>query len=436
MFTRESQRIRRFRPGTLSRRGLLASAMGLLGAGLAPGRARAVGKTARIGLIGPLSGPVAAWGKPGLDGSLLRAEWINAAGGIRIGAEDLPVEIIAFDDEYDPALARIGARRLIHDEGVSLIMMLGGDTWPGVEPVAREAGMLCTTLLPSDLGPRTTTLIAPAEVHPVYNVTGVDWLARNRPDLRSAAICAQDDVFGLPSVATYLAAFEAAGIRMTDEPLFFDPATADFAPLVTRMLTGGPQIVCLDTCYPDYVLPICEELYRQGFSGQILSCTLDFRDRIIARTSAEFMEGTIFQFPDFDDPALNSPGIAFDRPNAFYAEYQRRHPGQWSSVSWQYAATLDLWKSGAEQAGSLAPADVLAALKAPGGAAHVFGPAEWWGDEIFGISNALVGNWPVVELHQGKARIREFASVTGWYRQHGAILKRHMAGWGQLRGAE
>ncbi|GAB1364617.1 hypothetical protein MASR1M32_38530 [Rhodobacter sp.] len=148
------------------------------------------------------------------------------------------------------------------------------------------------------------------------------------------------------------------------------------------------------------------------------------------------MEGTIFQFPDFDDPALNSPGIAFDRPNAFYAEYQRRHPGQWSSVSWQYAATLDLWKSAAERAGSLAPADVLAALKAPGGAAHVFGPAEWWGDEIFGISNALVGNWPVVELHQGKARIREFASVTGWYRQHGAILKRHMAGWGQLRGAE
>ncbi len=309
-------------------------------------------------------------------------------------------------------------------------MMLGGDSWPGVEPVAQETGMLCSTLLPSDLSPATTTLIAPAEVHPIYNVTGVDWLARNRPELKTAAICAQDDVFGLPSVATYLAAFEAAGIRRTGEPLFFDPATADFAPLVRRMLSGGPQIVCLDTCYPDYVLPICEQLFQQGFAGQILSCTLDFYDRIIARTSEEFMEGTIFQFPDFDDPALNRPGINFDRPNEFHAEYQRRHPGQWSSVSWQYAATMDLWKSAAEQAGTTAPAGVLAAMKEGGQRAHVFGPAEWWGEEVFGISNALVGNWPVVEVQKGKARIREFVSVTGWYDRHGGILKRHMAAWG------
>ncbi len=430
MFTRESPRVRRFRPGWFSRRGLLGSGLGMLGAGLLPGRLLASGKSVRIGLLGPLSGPVAAWGKPGLDGSLLRAEWINAAGGVRIGGESLPIEIVAFDDEYDPALARIGARRLIRDEGVSFIMMLGGDSWPGVEPVAQETGMLCSTLLPSDLSPATTTLIAPAEVHPIYNVTGVDWLARNRPELKTAAICAQDDVFGLPSVATYLAAFEAAGIRMTGEPLFFDPATADFAPLVRRMLSGGPQIVCLDTCYPDYVLPICEQLFQQGFAGQILSCTLDFYDRIIARTSEEFMEGTIFQFPDFDDPVLNRPGINFDRPNEFHAEYQRRHPGQWSSVSWQYAATMDLWKSAAEQAGTTVPAGVLAAMKEGGQRAHVFGPAEWWGEEVFGISNALVGNWPVVEVQKGRARIREFVSVTGWYDRHGGILKRHMAAWG------
>lgn len=430
MFTRESPRVRRFRPGWFSRRGLLGSGLGMLGAGLLPGRLRAGGKSVRIGLLGPLSGPVAAWGKPGLDGSLLRAEWINAAGGVRIGSESLPIEIVAFDDEYDPALARIGARRLIRDEGVSFIMMLGGDSWPGAEPVVQESGMLCSTLLPSDLGPTTTTLIAPAEVHPVYNVTGVDWLARNRPHLKTAAICAQDDVFGLPSVATYLAAFEAAGIRMTDEPLFFDPATADFAPLVRRMLSGGPQIVCLDTCYPDYILPICEQLFQQGFAGQILSCTLDFYDRIIARTSEAFMEGTIFQFRDFDDPALNRPEITFDRPNEFYAEYQRRHPGQWSSVSWQYAATMDLWKSAAEQAGTTAPAGVLAAMKESGRHAHVFGAAEWWGDEVFGISNALVGNWPVVEVQKGKARIQEFVSVTGWYDRHGDILKRHLAARG------
>jgi branched-chain amino acid transport system substrate-binding protein len=60
-------------------------------------------------------------------------------------------------------------------------------------------------------------------------------------------MCAQDDALGLPSVATYLAAFEAAGIEMLDEPLLFDPATTDFAPVVTKLLAKDPHIVCLDT---------------------------------------------------------------------------------------------------------------------------------------------------------------------------------------------
>ena len=68
-------------------------------------------------------------------------------------------------------------------------------------------------------------------------------------------MCAQDDALGLPSVATYLAAFEAAGIEMLGDPLLFDPATTDFAPVVTKLIAINPDIVCLDTCYSDYVHP-------------------------------------------------------------------------------------------------------------------------------------------------------------------------------------
>ena len=37
------------------------------------------------------------------------------------------------------------------------------------------------------------------------------------------------------------------------------------------------------------------------------------------------MEGFIFQFPDFDDPALNEPQINFKDPNGFYEEYKKRY---------------------------------------------------------------------------------------------------------------
>lgn len=420
----------------LSRRRFLSTATSLAGAGALsqgfPRAAFAAENVIKIGFLAPLTGPVSAWGKPGLDGCQIWAEWVNEAGGINIGGTAHTVEFIGYDNEYDPAKARTGATKLIREDGVSFVMMLGGDTWPGAQPVADKTGMLFSTLLPSDLGPDTGTLIAPVEVHPVYNVTGVEWLAENKPELKTAVMCAQDDALGLPSVATYLAAFEAAGIEMLDEPLLFDPATTDFAPVVTQLMSKNPDIISLDTCYSDYVHPICEQLFQQGYKGQIISCTLDFYDQIIAKTSKEFMEGLIFQFPDFDDPALEADNINFKNPNKFYAEYAKRYPGQWGAVSWEYAAIMDMWKAAAESAGSTDPAAVQAAMQGDGKGAHAFGDADWWGEDLFGINNALVGDWPVVAIEDGKAVIKGFGSIPAWYDKHGELLKKHMAAYDQM----
>ena len=416
----------------LTRRTFLKStAATAVSAGL-PGAALAAGDPIKIGFLAPLTGAVAAWGKPGLDGCEIWAERINEAGGIQLSDGAHPVEFVSYDNEYDPAKARTGATKLIREDGVSFIMMLGGDTWPGVQPVADKTGMLFSTLLPSDLSPDTTTLIAPAEVHPIYHVTGVEWLAENKPDLKTAVMCAQDDALGLPSVATYLAAFEAAGIEMQEEPLLFDPATTDFAPVVTRLIANSPDIVCLDTCYADYVHPICEQLFQQGYEGQIISCTADFYDQMISKTSKEFMEGFIFQFPDFDDPALNSDQVNFEDPNGFYEEYAKRFPGQWGAVSWEYASIMDLWKAAAEKAGSADPEAVISAMKEGGTGKHAFGDASWWGTDLFGIDNALVGDWPVVVIEDGKAVIKGFRNIPDWYDKHGDLLVKHMKAYGQM----
>ena len=329
---REENVIKPLLKNGLSRRKLLGATAAVFGsaasASILSKSVFAADKVIKIGFLAPLTGAVAAWGKPGLDGCQIWAERINAGGGVKLSDGSYKIEFVAYDNEYDPAKARTGATKLVREDGVKFIMMLGGDTWPGAQPVADKTGMLFSTLLPSDLSPDTTTLLAPAEVHPIYNVTGVEWLAENKPDLKTAVMCAQDDALGLPSVATYLAAFEASGIEMQSDPLLFDPATTDFAPVVTKLIADNPQIVCLDTCYSDYVHPICEQLFQQGYKGQIISCTADFYDKIIEKTSKEFMEGFIFQFPDFDDPALNGEGVNFHNPNEFFTEYKQASSGR------------------------------------------------------------------------------------------------------------
>ena len=109
-------------------------------------------------------------------------------------------------------------------------------------------------------------------------------------------------------------------------------------------------------------------------TGQIISCTLDFYNRILERTSPEFMEGVIFQFPDFDDPKLNEEQINFPRPNDFYAEYVERFGADnWSAVSWEYASIMELWMDAAQRAGSAEPDAVQAAMMEGGVGKHIFG---------------------------------------------------------------
>ena len=396
-----------------------------------PGLNVAGQEAVKLGVLAPFTGVQSSWGLPGFHASLIWADWVNSGGGLKVGNSSLPVEIVAFDDQYDPARAIIGARQLVHEHGVKLVMMLGGDTVPAISDLLTREKVLATTLLPTDLSPDMPYLIAPCEVHPIYVVTGVDWLAANRPELKTVAICAQKDALGLPSVATYRAAFEAAGIEIQKEVLFPGDLN-DVDAMVAVLLEGEPDILCWDTAYEPFVHALTEAAYRANFSGQILSCTCDNYAALVHKTSAEFMEGFLFQFPDFDDPALNDPQIRFARPNDFYDEFNQRYPGEWSAVPWEYFSILEIWRSAVEAAGTTEPIAVLSTMKTDGFSQNAFGEAKWWGRELFGTNNALVGAWPVVRIEAGKARIVEFRSILDWWDRHGELLLRNMRAYGQM----
>lgn len=383
-------------------------------------------KDVRIGFLGPLSGKLKSWGEPGYHGCEIWKEHLNAAGGMLVGNRRYLVEIVPFDTGFDPDKALEGARELVLQHDVPLLIMVGGNDFsPELREFVNRHRILVTTTLPSDLSPDARTLIAPTEVHPIYNVTGVDWLKRNDPSLKTAAMCTQDDLHGLPSIATYRAAFEAAGIDLVAEHLF-PVETSDFTGIVADLLAKKPDILCWDTAYEPFVHAMTVEAYRQGFEGALISCTCDDYAGLVEKTSREFMEGFVFQFPDFDDPKLNDPQIYFDDPAGFYDTFCTRFPDSWSAVSWEYVATLNLWKSAVERARTFDFATVIAAMKMGGRGKHVFGDAEWWGRELFGIDNALVGYWPVVTIQSGRARIVEFGSILDWWSKHSALLIRHM----------
>src|SRR4051812_17189903 len=81
-----------------------------------PIEARREGYVLRIGVLGVMSGPAAAWGLVSKYCAQATAEMYNEAGGVEIGGDRYRVEIACFDDRMDPALAAEGARRLTEQD--------------------------------------------------------------------------------------------------------------------------------------------------------------------------------------------------------------------------------------------------------------------------------------------------------------------------------
>jgi branched-chain amino acid transport system substrate-binding protein len=400
---------------TITRRTALAAAGGAISALAMPTMLRAAEKTVKVGALVPLTGDLALWGLPAKNGADVWAARVNQAGGINVGGENYNVEVVAFDGAYIAEKTLQGARSFV-DQEVKFTMVIGGDDWAAMQDFSNRNKLLTSTLYVSDLNPDSTYLIAPVEVHPFYFGLGVEYLRKVEPDLKTVALCAQDDVTGRSSLAFWRAGFDAHGFEIVSDA-YFDNATVDFAPVVSAMLSASPEVVCIDTTYPPVALLLVEQLFIQGFKGRILHAGFELLPDMVARTSKEFMEGSIAFFPRFDDPGIAQAAVGMSDPAGFYAAFNAAYPNQWNNTSWEFPAALEVWKQGVETAGTFEADELLASMKA-NTPSHIFGAARWWGKDLFGIDNALVGNWPIVEVRDGQVTIVEVGDQAAWFETH------------------
>lgn len=412
-----SSPISRFtRRQTLIAAGITASTLAM------PNIVRAADPKLRVGALLPLTGDLALWGVPGKNGAEVWAARTNKAGGIMVNGTRHEVEVVAFDGAYIAEKTVQGARAFV-DQDVKYTMVIGGDDWSAMQDFSNRNKMLTSTLYVTDLNPEAKYLIAPVEVHPLYFGCGAEHLRKVEPNVKSVALCAQDDLTGRVALAYWRAGFDAHNFEIVKDE-YFDLATTDFAPVVSSLLAGKPEAVCLDTTYPSFALLLVEQLYIQGFKGRILHAGLELLPDMVKRTSAEYMEGSITFFPRFDDPAIGTSAVGFPDSAGFYADYEKMYPGSWNNTSWEFPACLEVWKRAVETANTAEPDELFASMKA-NPPSHMFGTAHWWGEDLFGSNNALVSSWPIVEVRNGKVDIVAMGDQAAWYADHrDAVIKR------------
>jgi len=364
-------------------------------------------KVVKVGFLVPLSGDVAAWGLPGLYGAQLWEEEVNAAGGIQVGDEKYLVEIIPYDHAYVASKAVLGAKKLVREDGVSVIHLMGGVDILATQPFLTEQKMLSLTLVPGDITPDMPYLLALSEAWPMYMPGGKEYILEQYPEIETVAICSQDDPLGLMGLAWSEALYEASDIEIVYHKVF-GVETTDFAPIVTAMLASGADLMDWGESYPVYNTLLTEQAYLQGWEGPLIAMEL-LMDPILAKVPAEWLEGAVSYQADWDDPRLS------EDCHDFYAEYISRWPEAWGAVSWEYRASLKAWQYGVEQAGSIEPMAVLEVLRAAEALPHPYGDGPLAGEELLGINSWLAAPWPVTEVRDGKHTIVDMRSFSDWF---------------------
>ena len=390
-----------------------------------PGESRAADNVVKIGWAGAMTGILAAWGLPGVYGCQLWAEMINAEGGVKAGGDAYRVEIVPYDNEFDPTKSVAGAKKLVLEDEVKFLVGMYSTPVTSMQPFLTQQKILNSSLAPLDMSPDWPYLIAVSEEYPFDAILPTAWLLEQRPEIKKVSICSTNEESVLQGLAGFRALFEVKNVEIVNDQIYGSD-TMDFAPIVSAMLAAKPDLMCWGVSYPDFVNLLCQQAYVQGWRGPMSSFSASNYEAVIQKTSTEFMEGYTFGVPNYDDPLLQGPEINFPNPAEFQRIYKERWPESWGEAAWLYPMSLAVWKSGVEAAGSIESSAVYEALRSMEQVPHTFGPAIWYGKNPYGIDNALAGRVPAVQIQDSKPKIMAMVDIPPWIDEHMDVFVRHM----------
>ena len=392
------------------------------------------GETVNVGFLGALSGPDAGWGLPGLTGNQMFIDEVNAEGGLLVNGNRYPLKMVTFDDEAIGSKALQGAKELVLQHDVKFISAIGGNPADAVHPYLTKKKVIYASLISTDIKPDRPYLIAGGDVTPRIDMMRPFYHKMKNPALKRWAVISQDDTIGLTSQSWEVGSAQADGWDVVYDK-HYSLETTDFAPIVTAMLATKPDVVSLNLSYPTFVALIIEQLYIQGYKGEISANYLD-TESILQKVPVEYMEGAVDSFPLFDDPWWNEPSFQ----HKFYQDWLKRYgPGApedvhrgITGIDWDHVIMLRLWAKGVQLAGTFNPDKVLEALRAEDSLLTILGPGKMSGKEMWGIDNMIATPIPFNEHRKGVKRIQAVIDFSNWFEARKDSIIRVVRGRGQM----
>jgi branched-chain amino acid transport system substrate-binding protein len=200
-----------------------------------------------FGQSAALKGPAAALGLGMRDGIMAAFHEANAAGGVH----GRKLDLISYNDGYEPELAITNTKRLIDEDQVfALIGQVGTPTSKAVQPITTNQGVPFIGPFTGAEFLRDPSLTNVVNVRASYNQETEAWIEHLTTDLglSEIAILYQDDSFGRAGLKGVTKALEKRGLALVAEGTYMRGTTAVKRALLA-IRKGHPQAVVIIGAY-------------------------------------------------------------------------------------------------------------------------------------------------------------------------------------------
>jgi len=307
----------------------------------------------RIGVAGPYTGPVAAYGKDFESGVRLAIADANVL-GVQVDGERAHFEIVSEDDAGDPRLAVQAADRLVDQAVAGVVGHLTSSTTVAAARVYSDAGI--PQVAPAATNPTLTRL----GYATAFRVIGDDlqvgaalahYIVADR-GLAAVAVIDDRTAYGQGLADVVARSIPGLGGRVVAREYTSDRAS-DFTAILGRVKEKGAQAIFYGGVHPQAAL-LRRQMRELGIGAQLFGSSIS-SDEYLALAGSDAAEGTISA--DSGQAIERMPGGP-----AFAARFAARFGKVVMYAPYGYDATMALVRA-IQAAGSLAPARVLAQLR-------------------------------------------------------------------------
>ena len=377
---------------------LVLAVLALAGGAAGGAPVAAAEKPLAIGVLGPLSGGAASYGVELARGAEMKAEEINKAGGLKVGADVYKIKLVSYDHKAQAAEAATATNKLVFQDKVRYIIGNAvGATCNAAQTITEPNRVMFAFVCwgTANLTPEKPysfrSMLSQWELaEPFYR-----WVKDHHPKIKRVAVISPNDTSGKDTNTAVVKALKTLGFEVTADE-YYERGTKDFYPVLTKMLAQKPDMIDVAAAPAGEAGLILKQAMELGFRGAKGWTAGTNPFTIISVAGAEAAEGV------WSPANINVKSEHVNSAVRRFGEaYEKRYGEVPGVIAVANYAAFDVFTQAMQRAGSTDTDRVLGVLTSER-FETVWGSLAIGGKETYGIDRQFLYPLVISEVRGGK----------------------------------